>query len=727
MGLRGRLGFLIPLCLVFLAATEILFAQVNMTMHRNDLQRTGANLNETILNTSNVNQNNFGKLWTYSVGGQVYAQPLYVSAVDIPGKGTRNVLYVADMHNDVYAFDADQPSLASTPYWQVSYGNSVPLADANIGPGLNYTDIRIEIGIMSTPVIDLSTNTIYFVTKTKVASVFADSLHALDIRTGQPKFGGSQLIAATVPGTGEGGRAINFVSNKQNNRSAMMLSNGIVYVSYGSYGDATPTHGWIIGYDASNINQQKIAYSTTPNSRLGSIWMAGEGPSVDSFGNIYIVTGNGHYLAGDLGETMLKLTPDPVHGTLIQADYFTPYNKDSLDLFDTDLGSSGMLLIPNSHLLVNGGKEGVIYLVDEDNMGQFNSGTNPSADHVVQRFQAVTNELFMTGAYWGDSIANPNTGLLYVWSPSDVLKAYRFNGQTQQFNTTAFATSSNSYNPQFIPMASLSANGHNAGSGIVWVNFPNAYASEQTVSGTLLAFNASTLSELWNSNQVPDRDSLGSYAKFVTPTVTNGKVYMATFSGIISVYGLLSALPVVFMDFNAKREQRAVRLHWSTASEQDNDRFDVMHSSDGRHFRTIGSIKGHGNSAVQRDYYYVDSHAENGINYYRLNQVDVDGKSNYSRTIYIKMDLKNNINVQIFPNPAHDRVTIRCDGLRTGDIVSVEMYTSGGFLVHKQSAKINEELEIQIPRSKLMYTGVYYIRITLPSGEMSEERLVWGS
>jgi len=518
-------------------------AQVDVLMNRYDVQRTGANLSETILNTSNVNVRHFGKRWAYSVGGRVYAQPLIVSGVTVPGVGVRNVVYIADMHNDLYAFDADDPAMAGRPYWKVSYGHSVQLPNPQIGyPG--YPDITVEIGILSTPVIDKATNTIYFVTKSQVGPMISDSLHALDLGTGEAKFGGSQLISASVPGIGDGGSAVTFLSRTQNQRCSLLLAGGIVYLAYASYGDWPPYHGWILGYDAADIHRQSIVYNPDPDGQNIGIWMAGAGPSVDSAGNLYVITANGQTGMNDLGESFLKLSVDPANNTLALADYFTPYSQASLDSNDDDLGSSGALLIPHSHLIVAAGKEGMIYLVDADNMGQYHAGTDPSVDQVLQEIEAFPGQLMGTPVYWADSAGNPNTGLTYWWAQEDVLRAYRINTLTRRMDPTPFAMGPSAEQPQLQDgILALSANGHAAGSGILWANLTLGTDSLVTGRGMLCAYDASTLTELWNSAQMPARDSAGAFAKFVPPTIANGKVYLATFSGKVIVYGLLKDGP----------------------------------------------------------------------------------------------------------------------------------------------------------------------------------------
>jgi len=701
--------------------------KIDFLMNRFDASRTGANLLETSLTASNVNSATFGKLWSYNVSGQVYAQPLYVTGVTIPGLGKKNVVYIADMHNNIYAYDADDQSKASTPYWQVSYGNSVPLPNANIAEH-DYNDIHIEIGIMGTPCIDKSTNTIYFVSKHQVGSVYSDSLHALDLSTGLPKFGGSKLIAATIAGTGDGGTTISFVSNKSNQRCALLLSNGIVYIAYASYADIGPYHGWIFGYNAGNISQRIITGCLNPNGAFDGIWMAGAGPSVDASGNLYVVSGTGQTGVRDQGESFIKLVPNVAQGTLPITDSFTPYNYDSLNRTDGETGSGGAMIIPGTHLILNAGKAGIMYLVDGDNMGGYHAGTDPSADQILQEVKLFPGQVMGTPVIWGDSSANSNTALTYWWAQNDVLKAFRFDYLAKQINTTPFAKGSRTEMPE-LPggIMALSANGHQAGSGILWVNYPLGNANINTVSGVLRAFNANTLTEIWNSAEVPNRDSLGSFAKFVSPTVVNGKVYMATFSGTVNVYGFLSVLPVVYQDFRASRQNSAVRLQWTTSNENNNDHFDVLRSTDGSHFGVIGTVAGRGNSNITQDYSFTDASPVDGTNYYQLRQVDFDGKADYSRIVSIAMDLTTNIYFQVYPNPAHDHVTIGCNGLKTGDRIELQLFNSGGSLIYSRSVILSGDNKISIDRSRSMYTGMYFIRLILPSGEIREERLIWGS
>jgi hypothetical protein len=513
-----------------------------ITQH-NDNNRSGSNLNETILNISNVNQNQFGKLFTRQVDGQIYAQPLYLCNVNIPNQGIHNVIYVATMQNTVYAFDADDPN-ASLPLWEATLGTSIPLPDPNIGPQEFYADITVEVGIVSTPYISIENNTIYVVSTNKNpnssdAGAYSHWLHALDISTGTEKLGGPVNISASYPGNGDGSvnGIINFTSHMQLQRPALLLSNGMIYIAFGSYGDATPSHGWMMAYDANTLYRTAV-YVSTPDyvineqqlPGLGSIWQGGEGPAADGSGNIYFVTGNGDFngfsnlMPRDLGDSFVKLTPD-----LKLVDWFSPFNNSYLDLNDLDLGSGGALLIPGTDLLVGGGKESKLYLIDRNKMGHF----NPNNDNQIVQppFSVITgsdsqdyHELTGGPVYWN----SPNGSLVYVSPTNAHVKAYRFDAGV--FQPTKPVSESN------ITIGgggwmSLSAKSNISGTGILWVSELNI----------LHAFDASNLqNELWNSDMNPDRDDLGEAAKFCPPTIANGKVYAATFSGELVVYGRLS-------------------------------------------------------------------------------------------------------------------------------------------------------------------------------------------
>ena len=523
---------------------------INVLTQHNDNSRTGAYGNEAVLKTSNVNQHQFGKLFTRPVDGHIYAQPLYLYNVNIPNQGIHNVVYVATMHNTVYAFDADNPKTPN-PLWGTSLEPSVPLPDANIGNS-GYHDISVEVGILSTPVISLDHNALYVVSFTKDDNSYSHWLHALDLLTGEEKFGGPTQISASVPGTGDGSinGSVTFISNKQLQRTGLLLANNIIYIAFASYGDIDPYHGWVFGYSATNLALVAL-FNDTPNGQEGGIWQAGQGPTADSEGNLYLLTGNGSFSPNGsaLGNSFVKLKPD-----LTLADWFSPYNRNELNDQDCDLGSSGILLIPGTNLILGGGKEGIFYLLDRNNLGRDNSA-NGNDDQIVQSFAVVSNPNCITKdstqthhihggpLYWN----GPNGPYVYVWPENDYLKAFKLvNGQFQ----TKPALQSTTTKPRGIAggspgmpggMLSISANGSKAGTGIVWASHPyDRNANTQVVTGILRAYNASDLTqELWHSKQNSIRDDVGNFAKFCPPTVANGRVYLATFSGYLAVYGLL--------------------------------------------------------------------------------------------------------------------------------------------------------------------------------------------
>jgi hypothetical protein len=516
--------------------------------HHNDNARTGANLNETQLTTSNVNTNQFGLLYTHSVDDQIYAQPLVMTNVSIPGQGVHNLVIVATVNDSVYAFDADSAS-ATAPYWTRSF-ISPPyiVAPANtdmsaIGAcGGGYRDFSGNIGIVGTPVIDSASGTIYVVARTKeYGTNFVQRLHALDIATGGERPNSPVAITATYPGTGDGsvGGIIPFDPQRQNQRPALVLVNGVVYISWSSHCDNGPYHGWVIGYDASTLTQAAV-FNDTPNGYNGGIWMSGQAPAADASGNLYLVTGNGLVdKSGSVnrGESFLKLTRNGAR--LNVTSWFTPYNWQILENGDIDLGSGGLLLIPGTTLAFSGGKEGVMYLVNRDNMGGLTSSTTRD-DNIVQSFRVTSDEVHGGAVWW----QGPASAYCYLWPSSVYLQQYVFNQAAGMFSLPTYAQSATAApNGQPGGILSLSANGTDAGSAIVWASHQLSGDANQSVRpGILHAYTALNVSiELWNSEQLRGRDSVGNFAKFVPPTVANGKVYLATFSNRLNVYGLFLA------------------------------------------------------------------------------------------------------------------------------------------------------------------------------------------
>src|SRR5258708_2691291 len=374
----ARLAF----CLTFLMSLGVGagWAQVSVLTQHNDNSRTGANLKETSLTTANVKVSTFGKLFGMPVDGFVYAQPLYMPSVNLPNIGTHNVLFVATAHDSVYAFDAD----TGAQLWRKSLGTPVPSSV------IHTVNILVEVGIISTPVIDPSTHTLYVVAKTYENSVQIFRLHALDIlNQGAEKLGGPIQIAAQYPGSGipnDGAGHVQFVAAQHNQRAALTLVNGVVYVAFASHEDFAPYHGWVLAYSAANL-QQLATYNTTPNGGDGGIWMSGQGLLADSNHNVYCLTGNStratETSVGDYGESFLKLG---LSGNALSVlDFFKPHNYDSLNgAADLDLGSGGAVAIPGTAYIVRGGKQRVLYAVNTNFMGEL----QPTTDEVVQQIPA---------------------------------------------------------------------------------------------------------------------------------------------------------------------------------------------------------------------------------------------------------------------------------------------------------------------------------------------------
>jgi len=515
------------LAAIFVFATPVvMWSQASVLTQHNNMARTGANLSETTLTPSNVNVSSFGKLFSRNVDGQIYAQPLYVPQVTINGT-TQNAVYVATENNTVCAFDADDPA-ASSPLWTVHLG-----AAAASGPLTSGDNMYPVVGITSTPVIDQVNGWMYVVAETLESNgTYAHRLHALDITTGAEvtSLGSPALIAGTVSGTGDGGTTVTFAPKPHMNRPALLLSGGNVYVAFGSHADIPPYHGWVFAYSASNLAATPIVYNVSPNTNKGGIWQSGNGPASDG-SNVFLATGDGVFDystgGGDLGDSILQLTP-----SLSLVDYFTPSNAATLFLNDTDLGSAGPVVLPplpgtTKSLLIHGGKNGTLYLVDRGSMGGFNS-----TDQIVQEFPASANGMFTSPVFW----TGPSNSYFYIWGDSDGMRQYTWNSAMGKLNTTPFAKTSTAAFPG--GAISLSANGNT--NGILWATAATTTARISNAPGMLHAYDATNVAtELWNSYQNQARDDFGYYSKFNPPTVANGKVYVPTFSNTLVVYGLL--------------------------------------------------------------------------------------------------------------------------------------------------------------------------------------------
>jgi hypothetical protein len=513
--------------LTLLCAVPFLHAQV--TTQHNDNSRTGQNLSETILTPANVNVNQFGQLFSQTLDGYVYAQPLYLPNVSIPGQGTHNVVYVATEHDSVYAFDADA-NLSSL--WHTSFINATKGITTLSSSDVGCTDLVPEIGVSGTPAIDSTTGTLYVVSNTKQNGKFFQQLHALDITTGKEKFGGPVLINAKVKGTGDGSvnGYVHFDPLKNNQRPGLLLQNGSVYISWASHCDIGPYHGWVMSYNSQTLKQNGV-WNSTPNAGLGGFWSGGAGIAADSGSNLYIASGNGMFDVNtggrDYGDSIIKLSP-PTNDRFKVADYLTPYDQGNLYNGDVDLGSGGVLLLPDQagtypHLLVESGKEGTIYLISRDNMGHYNPNNN---SQIVQSLNTAIGGVWGMPAWWNNNI--------YFGGQYDYLKAYSFNPSTELLSTSPTSDSTTYYNYPG-PTPSISANGTT--NGIVWTLQTDGTGPN---GATILhAYDATNLAtELYNSTQNSSRDTPGGAVKFTVPTIFNGKVYVPAVDKL-SVYGLL--------------------------------------------------------------------------------------------------------------------------------------------------------------------------------------------
>jgi hypothetical protein len=521
--------------LMLLGAALPGFTQVSVTTSRYDNHRDGQNTNETILTPANVNVNGFGKLFSRTVDGYVYAQPLYVPNVTIPNRGTHNVVFVATQHDSVYAFDADDnQGNNATALWHRSFINPKKGITTVSSNDQNCTDIVPEMGITSTPVIDPSTGTMYVLARTKENGIYRQRLHALDITTGKERSGSPVVIAGKVKGTGDGSvnGILKFDPFQEGQRPGLLLQNGGVYIGWASYCDNDPWHSWVMSYDAATLAQTGI-WNGTPNGGRGGTWQGGTGIAADDSFNIYFATGNGTFDADknglDYGDSVMKLGP-PSNKHMPVVDYFTPYNQAGLANGDRDVGSGGVLLLPDQdksaphqHLLIQAGKEGSIYLIDRDNMGHFHAKNN---SQIVQDMEGAVGGMFSTATFWNNNV--------YFGGRQDYLRQYTFDPKTGLLSTSAVSKSETTYGfPGATP--SLSANGTT--NGILWAL---EKTSTKGVTPLILhAYDATNLAtELYNSDQNPSRDAAGNAVKYGTPMVANGKVYVPAIKQL-SVYGLL--------------------------------------------------------------------------------------------------------------------------------------------------------------------------------------------
>jgi mono/diheme cytochrome c family protein len=521
------------------------------------------------LNRTNVNPATFGQLAAIPVDGLVYAQPLYMENVSVPGTGAMNLVFVETENDSVYAFNAT--TLSETPVWKRSFLGDSVLGCNNCSTftstGVNAPNVYPQQGITATPVIDPSTNTMYLIASTVENGTYYHKLHALDITTGAERSGSPVVITGTGPGGGFGSvnGELSFHAQFQLSRSGLALNNGVLYIAFSSQNDqetiggvTSGVHGWLFSYNASNL-QQTASFITSPASGCSDIWMSGDAPAIDNAGNIYVSTGNDDQNAPtlmDYGNSFLKFTPN-----LVLSDWFTPFNSLALSTADVDVGSGGLLLVPpqagsSTNLLIGGGKEGTIYVTNQDDMGHMNTATGATSDtNIVQEISGVLPVgknccvgIYGTPAYY--------QGKVFIAAAGDYLRSFPIvNGLLN----TATMQSANEEIAIRGATPVISANGDS--NGIVWILNGSAYtysASGKPVTNgpaVLMAYSTDDLSSpLYRSDRVP-ADAAGYAVKYANPMVANGMVFVGgqgngqylagnvasgtTGNGQLTVYGLI--------------------------------------------------------------------------------------------------------------------------------------------------------------------------------------------
>lgn len=511
--------------------TTVMIAQRPVATSQYGAARTGANLYESTLTPRNVNRSHFGKLGAFAVDGAIYAQPLFLPSVNVPGKGTHDIVFVATEHDSIYAFDA-QATGAAPPLWHVSFlSSNISSVPAN---DVECPLISPEVGITSAPAIDLDTGTLYVLARTKehrgpLGDAYVQKLHALAITTGVEKFGGPVTIHAYVMGRGAGNShgAILFDPRRENPRAAVLLSQGRIYLTWASSCDAGPYHGWVMAYDARTLKQLAV-FNSSPDANDAGIWLSDTGPAADDAGDIFVVTGNGHFDVAsggrDYGDSVLKLRLDG--GKLTVEDYFTPFNQKELDSSDLDLGSGGPVLLPAQpgpypHEMLAGGKGGTLYVINRDHMGGYHALAD---DPVLGTWHFPKLCLFGAPAFWN--------GHVYVTAGNDVLRQFRLGDGKL---TLEHAAASPKY-PDAGATPVISAQGER--DGVVWAIATYDW-QRSGPPAVLHAYDATDVRhELYNTEQDSTRDRAGEALRFTIPLVAGGRVYVGT-RRELDVYGLL--------------------------------------------------------------------------------------------------------------------------------------------------------------------------------------------
>ena len=733
-------------------------AQVSVLTQHNDLNRSGWNARESILNLKNVNKDQFGILFTRNVDDQVYSQPLVASNVSI-NNGLHNVVYVATVNNSLYAFDADSVNL-SAAYWQVNLtpSGSRPIRNSDMtgACGGAYQDISGNMGIVGTPVIDSSTQTLFVVARsvsTDGSLNFRQWLHAIDIRTGKEKPNSPVLITAqinSISGAGAANGTLSFNPQTQNQRPGLLLLNGTVYIAYASHCDWDPYHGWFLGYDTASL-QQTIVYNTTPEGTEGGIWMSGAAPAADEFGNIYLAVGNGTTgIQGNPGDSLnrsesaLKLTRSG--NRLGIASFFTPYNFDYLNTVDLDFGVTELMLIPNSTYAITGGKDGNLYLLNRDNMGGYNANSNTNQQTINLGSNSALHSSL--GFYRGQS-----NEFVYTWSENAPLNGFLFDTTSHTFNLLSPLTGPSGPTGYNGALLAVSSNGSDDSTAILWASHAAVGdANTATRPGLVRAFSAVDLTrELWNSSMDP-ADDAGNYAKFVCPTIANGKVYMASFSNRLMVYGLVkkavsncvspnialnksagassiesASFPAsnafdgltstrwsslysdpqnIDVDLGQKYKICRVILKWETALGKD---FRIQTSDDSVNWTTIQTV--YGNSSYFNS---LDMNASGRfVRMSGIGRGTIYGYSLYEFEVYGTP--VGNYNASglplVYPNPAKDHIVVEKG---RDNILAVSMFDASGRLVRKLDNIINSALLNLVITS--LAKGFYVVQVKTTVG-----------
>ena len=510
--------------------------------YHNDVTRAGANTQEYALTPATVTPATFGKLFSCPVDGAIYAQPLWIANLSIAGV-KHNVVFVATQHDSLYAFDADaspcqllwQASLIDTTHGASAGETSVPTGLVGAG----YGDVAPEIGIAGTPVIDPAAGILYVVSKSVLAHVNPDStvtytfyqrLHAIDLPSGSERAGSPAAISMNY--VADNGGFANFVPEQEFQRAGLALASGTIYIAWGAHEDAPPWFGWLAGYTYNgSAFTLKSVLNVAPNTQEAGIWMGGGAPSVDAAGHLYVTTGNGTFDAtnpsgptDDYGDSLLQITPGTGQKGLGVSSFFAPSDQADDNAHDLDVGSGGAALVLNvtsgsgpQHLIVGGGKDGGLYVLDGDHLGSFGDGN-------AWQLLSLGQPIFSTAAFWNDT--------LYIAPVGGALQAYAFNPASKLFTVPAVAQSTPTFG---FPGATPSVSASGTANGIVWAIDSHNYCTPQSGGrcgpAELHAFDATGVaSELWNNTTIGS-DTAGYSVKFTVPTIANGKVYIGTRGG----------------------------------------------------------------------------------------------------------------------------------------------------------------------------------------------------